>query len=124
MASVTYGNAKQADVVAFYGGRAVTLEVKSTSEPKWVLGGEIPPATDIFWVLVFLPPAPALPPEYYVLSANELRSIVLPAHLEYAERYRLKHGKKFTGGGVVSVHRVQVLAALGAWDKVLEAIGI
>jgi len=122
MAAVTYGNAKQADVVAICGGRAVTLEVKSTSEPKWVLGGEVPPATDDFWVLVFLPPTPTLAPEYYVLSANELRSIVLPAHLEYAERYLLKHGKNFTRRGVVSVHRAQVLAALGAWNKVIDAI--
>ncbi len=123
MAAVTYGNAKKADVVAINGSKAVTLEVKSTAEPKWVLGGVVPAATEGFWILVFLPPDSTLPPEYYVLSAKELRGIVLPEHVEYTERYRVKHGKEFTGKGVVSVRREQVLAALGAWSKVLAAVG-
>jgi Holliday junction resolvase len=41
MAAVTYGNAKQADVVAIHESRATSLEVKSTSESKWVLGGSL-----------------------------------------------------------------------------------
>ena len=37
-AAITYGNAKKADVVAFSEERLLRIEVKTTSQIKWVLG--------------------------------------------------------------------------------------
>lgn len=125
MAAVTYGNAKKADVVAFHEGRAIALEVKSTSESKWVLGGTLPGDSSSLWVLVHLPSEETLSPEYYVLTSAELRNLVLPEHESYIERYRRKHGKEYSGKGVVSIQRKLLEDKhLGAWHKVGRAVGI
>ena len=123
MAAVTYGNAKKADVVAVCGSVAVTIEVKSTSEPKWVLGGSVPEEVGNYWALVHLPADVSLSPEYYILSSAELRSLVLPAHREYLAAYRERHGKEFSGKGVVSVRRAQVLPFRNSWQKIITAVG-
>jgi len=76
-ASVTYGNAKKADVVAFSedGAKAVTIEVKSTSQPKWIIGSYIPTQGNNPWVLVYIPPDAASSPAYYIMTQNEIREI-------------------------------------------------
>lgn len=97
MAAVTYGHAKKADVLVVHEGLAVTLEVKTTSELKWVLGGSVPDNTGHLWVLVYLPPDTSLAPEYFVLTAAELHAILWPQHLAYLDRFLAKHGKAFEG---------------------------
>ena len=125
MAAVTYGNAKKADVVAFRAGRAVTLEVKSTSEAKWILGDSLPDDAASLWVLVFLPADTALPPEYFVLTSGELRDTLLPHWEAYMSRYVSKHGREFAGKGVVSVQREWLGAShRGAWHKAINALGL
>ena len=124
MAAVTYGNAKKADVVAFANGRSVVIEVKSTSEKKWVTGGGLPPESDDLWVLVFLPPDLKQPPEYFVLTSRELRAAMMPRHSGYMGRYQKKTGKEFDGKGVASVWRSELRdEQTGAWSKVHEALG-
>ena len=125
MAAVTYGNAKKADVVAFHAGQSTLLEVKSTSDVKWVLGGVLPQAEANLWVLVYLPPTLAQSPEYFIVSSTELRELVLPKHGLYMARYLAKHGKEYSGKGVVSIER-RLLGSqhLGAWHKVTQALGI
>lgn len=123
MAAVTYGNAKKADVIAVNGPRALAVEVKSTSEAKWVLGNSLPELDQRIWVLVHLPHEDAEPPQYYVLAAEELRALVQPRHDQYRRDYRAKHGKDFTSTGVVSIRRETIPAEyLGAWSKVHERI--
>jgi hypothetical protein len=125
MSAVSYGNAKKADVVAFHEGRSALLEVKSTSEARWVLGGILPQETISLWVLVFLPPELKLAPQYFILTSAELRSAVLPRHEAYMGRYREKHGKEYSAKGVVSVRREELGEEhLGAWQKVVRALGI
>jgi len=125
MAAVTYGNAKKADVIAFREGRSVSLEVKSTSERKWVLGGTVPPDSDVLWVLVYLPPDSREAPSYFVLTSAELRKALLPRHDSYLKRYAEKHGKAYAAAGVVSVLRHEVDDShLGAWQKVSRALGV
>jgi len=51
-AAVTYGNAKKADVVAVEGGSACAIEVKTTQEARWVIGGTAPEPGNSIWVLV------------------------------------------------------------------------
>ena len=86
MAAVTYGNAKKADVVAIHDGRLAAIEVKTTSESKWVLGNALPPAGEGVWVLVYLSSDRTESPEYFVLTSTELRSAVLPRHDAYNAR--------------------------------------
>jgi hypothetical protein len=125
MAAVTYGNAKKADVVAFHEGRSALLEVKSTSEAKWVLGGTLPQESASLWVLVFLPPDVGQAPQYFVLTSAELRNAVAPRHESYRARYLAKHGRDYAAAGVVSVLRKEVDDRhLAAWDKVGRALGM
>ena len=125
MAAVTYGNAKKADFVAVNKSRATSLEVKTTSEAKWVLGGILPDDTESIWVLVHLPSNDAAAPEYYVLTSSELRKVVLPQHELYNARYREKHGKEYSGKGIVSVQRTLIEDKhRGAWHKIARAVGI
>lgn len=124
-AAVTYGNAKRADVVAIHEHRATAIEVKTTSQSKWVLGGTVPVQSGKLWVLVYLPSDESMSPEYFVLSGSELRSQLLPEHEAYMASYHAKHGKVFTGSGVVSIQRKAIAAEhKGAWHKVKRAVGI
>lgn len=125
MAAVTYGNAKQADVVAVNGNKAAFLEVKSTPRTKWVLGNKLPEATKAIWVLVYLPSDSTQPPEYFVLTGAELRAIVQPEEDAFKARFRSKHGRDWDGKGVVSVQRKLIDDThLGAWNKVARAVGL
>ena len=124
MAAVTYGNAKKADVIAVNGAKAASLEVKSTSEAKWVVGGSLPEDTSSIWVLVYLPSDAAKSPKYFVLTSAELRGLLLPEHEAYNARYLKKHGKVYSGKGVVSIQRKLIDDKhLGAWDKVARTLG-
>jgi hypothetical protein len=125
MAAVTYGNAKKADVVAFGAGRSVLLEVKSTSEPKWVLGSGLPSPDVGLWALVLLPRDTKVAPSYFIISGTELRALVMPKHERFMQQYRAKHGSDFSGSGVCSVERALIGSQYqGAWQKVTEALGI
>lgn len=119
MAAVTYGNAKKADVIAINEAKAASLEVKSTSKDKWVLGGQLPADNSSIWVLVHLPLDESASPEYFVLTSAELRSLLLPQHEEYNRKYREKHGKEYSSNGVVSIQRKLLNDShQGAWEKV------
>ena len=123
MAAVTYGNAKKADVIAVNEATAIALEVKTTSQPKWVLGGQLPPDNSNIWVLVHLPEKETESPEYFVMTSAELRKLILPGHEAYNIKYREKHGKAYSGKGVVSIQRKLIDGChLGAWQKVRKAL--
>jgi hypothetical protein len=124
-AAVTYGNAKKADVIAVYGEVAASLEVKTTSQQKWVLGGQLPENSEDIWVLVFLPEDEEQSPLYHVLTSAELRALVLPDHEAYNQRYRQKHGKDYDKPGVVSIKKTSIPPShVGAWSKVKTKLGI
>jgi hypothetical protein len=122
-AAVTYGNAKRADVVAMDGLFTATLEVKTTSEPKWVLGAFLPPPSPDLWVLVYLPVPDIAAPEFFILSGEELHTLLLPEHELYVARYTERHGTKPTAKGVVSIHR-KLIPDLhrSAWHKAAESL--
>jgi len=125
MAGVTYGNAKKADVIAVNDTKAVSLEVKSTSQTKWVIGSELPPDNPNIWVLVHLPESETASPEYFILTNAELRELLMPQHEKYHKKYFAKYGKQCTSKGVVSIKRELLNENhLGAWGKVSVALGI
>jgi hypothetical protein len=124
-ASVTYGNAKKADVVAFSedGAKAVTIEVKSTSQPKWIIGSYIPTQGNNPWVLVYIPPDAASSPAYYIMTQNEIREIVLPVSQAYNAKYKEKHGVEYGNKpGVVSLAQKDAEAHKDAWHKIIEQL--
>lgn len=125
-AAVTYGNAKAADVVAFApdGERAVVIEVKSTAQGRWVVGGALPEPSKHPWVFVKIPAEPSLAPTYFVLLQSELRDALLPGDDAYRARYQAKHGQAFTGKAVVSLSESLALPHKDAWGKILSAIGV
>lgn len=121
-ASVTYGNAKKADVVVLSKSRrnAMVIEVKTTSETTWVVGGTLPNQDDELWVFVYLPTLENEPPRYFVLTSTELHSIVVAEHDAYRERYRKRNGIEFSGKSVHKLSLVQAHPFEGMWQKVME----
>lgn len=122
-AAVTYGNAKKADVIAVQGDRAVALEVKTTSQAKWVIGSKLPDIDNRIWIFVYLPLDETLSPEFFVSSSADLHALLLPGDQLYLEKYRKKHDTEFSGVGVVSLQRKLLdKSYLGAWRKVSSAL--
>jgi hypothetical protein len=120
-AAVTYGNAKQADVVAYStsGERAVVIEVKSTSQPEWVVGNIVPPASSKPWVFVHLPTEQTEAPCYYVLTQAQLNSILAPIDAEYSRKFKEKHGVEYGDRpGVVNLTRKQAEPYLSKWESI------
>jgi len=124
-AAVTYGNAKEADVVLLSktGDKAVVVEVKCTSQPQWVVGGTVPIPSSKPWVFVYLPSEQIEAPHYYVMSQAELHSIVSPADTEYRRRFREKRGIEYGDRrGVVNLKRSQAEPYLNAWKTITSQI--
>ncbi len=122
-AAVTYGNAKRADVVAFSmsGEHSVVIEVKTTSEPKWIIGRCLPNESSKPWVLVYLPIEPTQAPIYYVLLQSQLRDALLPADVAYRQKFREVHGEEYGDRpGVVSFTRLQAeeCGCRGKWETI------
>lgn len=124
-AAVTYGNAKKADVIAVEGTRAVTIEVKSTQKARWVVGPRAPdPQQAAIWTFVFLPEEDVRPPEFYVISGEDLHSLLKPKDDKYCAAYVAKHGVEFSGNGVCSVARAELQPFKSNWSEVSKALGL
>lgn len=97
LASVTYGNAKRADVIALteFSDRAVVVEVKTTRKPQWTFSGRISTKSERPWVFVHLPEKSEEPPRFFVLTQSELHSILAPLDDEYCRKYKKKNGKEY-----------------------------
>jgi hypothetical protein len=94
-AAVTMGNAKRADVIAIdhTTTRAVVIEVKSSPNKEWIVGSEPPVTSEQPWVFVHVP-SDFSPPRYFILTASEIRDILLPGHEAYCKRYECKYGSR------------------------------
>ncbi|MSQ06666.1 MAG: hypothetical protein EXR54_00745 [Dehalococcoidia bacterium] len=123
-AAVTYGNAKQADVVVLSASRvsAVVLEVNSTTAKKWVVGNRIPEPSDQLWVFVKIPEDKKESPRYFILTSRELHGILMPYHLKYQCKYRQKYGHESTATAVVSLPLKDASSHEARWDKVLARV--
>ncbi len=103
-ASITYGNAKRADVIAFTGSsdRVVVVEVKTTGQPEWTFSGRISTKSEKPWVFVYLPensnelPENSNePPQFFVLTQSQLHAILAPLDDEFLRKFKEKHGVEF-----------------------------
>jgi hypothetical protein len=125
-ASITYGNAKQTDVVAFCpsSSRAVVIEVKSTTKDSWVVGGQVPPNDDKPkpWVFVHVSVEPSHAPRFYVLMQSELHDILTPIDAAYRDRFQTKHGREFDGAGVVTLRLKDAEPYANKWEKIIALV--
>lgn len=121
-ASVTYGNAKSADVIAFTDSsdRVVVVEVKTTSQPQWVVGGRVPSKSEKPWVFVHLPEDTSEPPRFFVLTQSQLHAILAPLEAEYFTRYKQKHGVEYgEKPGVVNISRKLLAGYEKRWETII-----
>lgn len=124
-ASVTYGNAKRADVVAIgkVSGKAVTIEVKSSSAGRWPVGSRVPQPSQQPWVFVHLPKAPTEGPEYFVITQAQLHSVLAPLEQAYMAKYKQKHGADYGDKpGVAAATRAVLAPYKDAWDTILRRL--
>lgn len=124
-ASLTYGNAKSADVVAFAEGsdRSVVIEVKTTKKQRWVVGGRVPAPSMKPWVFVHLPAKANDAPTFYALTQEKLHEILAPIEAEYERKYKEKHGVEYGDkAGVVNVTRAQLEPFENNWEAILNQV--
>ncbi len=124
-ASVTYGNAKSADVIAFTGSsdRVVVVEVKTTRQLEWVVGGRVPAKSEKPWVFVHLPENSENPPIFFVLTQSELHAILAPSEAEYFRKYKEKHGVEYGEKPVVVTISRKLLADYeNKWGAIIDQL--
>ncbi len=134
-ASVTYGAAKNADVLAFdpQSRQTAVIEVKTTASPnkKWVTGqhsidkNSINP--QIFWVLVLVPDKQDTysAPRFFVFTSQELVEKVSANHAVYSAKYLEKHRVPFqdnTGVYSLSLQEAEAMQAEGRWGKIANGL--
>ncbi|MCV2355408.1 hypothetical protein LNV09_14735 [Paucibacter sp. B2R-40] len=121
-ASVTYGNAKRADVVAIgkTSSMAVVIEVKTSSSGSWPMGNRVPMPSQQLWVFVHLPTNTLEAPEYYVVEQTNLHKIFSPGEQAYLARYKAKHGAEYGDKpGVAKATRTGLVAYKDNWHEIL-----
>lgn len=125
-ATVTYGNAKRADVVAVNRetGRAVTIEVKSTNKSRWPVGNRVPLPSQQPWVFVHVPDDTAQAPQFFILLQNELHEILAPVEAEYWARYQAKHGRAYGDKtpGVAAAELNHLIPFRDNWAAILKLL--
>ena len=132
-ASVTYGAAKNADVLAFdqHSRQTAGIEVKTTARPnkKWITGQHSIDKNSIhaqlFWVLVLVPSWEELDnaPRFFVFTSKELVEKVSENHDAYRARYREKHDTPFQDSAGVysfSLGEAEAMQAEGQWAKIAD----
>jgi len=125
-ASITYGNAKKADVVALSeGGDAATvIEVKTTNQSKWVVGNYVPQPSKKIWVFVYVPSDNAQRPTFYILTQTEITDILAPLDSAFRQRYKEKHGVEYGDKpGVCSLKRSDIEGYEDKWKKIERLLG-
>jgi len=122
--SITYGNAKKTDVIAFSesGEKAVAIEVKSTNRASWVIGNSIPSNSNKPWVLVNIPTEYFKSPAYYILTQSQINQSLTDKHKKYNLKYKNKHGHNFESKGVYSIMLSEVEKHINNWEVILKFI--
>lgn len=105
--AMTLGNAKAIDLFAEHENRTVNVQVKAIRDKKsigWpIMQDRI--ADAIVYVFVCLN-SPGTPPEYYVCTGSEARSLT----------------KQYKTRGIVDLSRIRKIDALDRWDKIESAL--
>ena len=124
-ASVTYGNAKRADVVVVgqTSGKSVTIEVKSSGTGRWPIGNRVPAPSNQLWVFVHVPKTHVQPPQYYVVTQQQLNRLLAPIERAYLARFKAKHGVAYGNRpGVATANRTVLAPFQDAWSTILRRL--
>jgi hypothetical protein len=124
-ASVTYGNAKRADVVVINkaSGKAVLIEVKCSSSGRWPVGSRVPQPSPQPWVFVHLPKDTTEAPEYFIVTQTQLHSALLPVEQAYMAKFKAKHGVEYGDKpGVAAASRTDLASYKDAWPTILDSL--
>lgn len=124
-ASVTYGNAKSADVVAFSkrSGKALVIEVKTSSKGRWPVGARVPAPSPQPWVFVHLPLNTDEVPEFFVMTQENMHNLLMPIENDYLERYLRKHGKEYGDKpGVAAMKKALAVRFKDNWNAILSLL--
>jgi post-segregation antitoxin (ccd killing protein) len=127
-ASVTYGTAKQADVVAVsrVAGKAVTIEVKSSRKSRWPIGNRVPSPSSQPWVFVHFPIEASEPPEFFVMLQSDLHAIFAPHEAEYMAKFKAKHNREYGDKtpGVAAATKKELSKFKDNWGSILGLLEI
>ncbi|MEK8046438.1 hypothetical protein [Ideonella margarita] len=124
-ASVMYGNAKSADVVAFIESstRAVVIEVKTSRSGRWPVGRSTPTKSRKPLVFVDLPNDIVAAPSFFVVTQEELHNLLIPLEQEYRVKYRAKHNEEYgEKPGVVAATRTVLAGYADEWATILKQV--
>ncbi|WP_221177982.1 hypothetical protein [Salinisphaera orenii] len=124
--SVTYGNAKSADIIALdpESEKALVIEVKTSSKGRWPIGSRVPAPSKKIWVFVSLGEDIDTHAEFFVLTQSQLHKTLAAEETAYRERYRIKHGYEY--GDRPSVARLlykQAQPFRSCWQTIVDAFG-
>jgi len=120
-ASVTYGNAKAADIVCFSeaDSTCVVVEVKSTDRASWrAATGKVPEASDKPWVFVHLNENH---PAYYIVKQRVVSEIIEKDREAYFERYPTKD-RAVKKGDVFNISPEQLKDHKDSWKVITDQL--
>lgn len=124
-ASVTYGNAKSADVIVFDSDseKAMVIEVKTSSKGRWPIGSRVPNPSKKIWVFVNMPMDEKLNPDFYIMTQAQIHDELKPGEDAYFVRYKEKHGKEYGDKpGVASMSEKVAMKYINQWSTIRESL--
>ena len=125
MSSVTYGNAKSADVIAFNStsDKATVIEVKTSSKGKWPIGSRVPDPSNKLWVFVHLPESVIETPEFFILTQEDIHNELKPEQDLYFKNYKEKHGVEYGDKpGVAALKIKHAEKYKDKWSTIVDSI--
>lgn len=123
--SLTYGNAKRADILAFsqQTGRGEFIEVKTSNIGRWPIGNRVPEPSNQIWVFVNMPYKITEHPEFYILTQSQLHTVLKPEEDAYMEKYFRKHGVPYGDkAGVTSAKKDLIEQYKDNWEALTSKI--
>lgn len=124
-ASITYGNAKSIDIIAFTttSDYVIAIEVKTTQKKQWVVGNRVPEKSSKPWVFVYTPENPNEAPRFFIITQNQLNEILRPIELKYEENFKNKHGVDYGNRrGIVNIDRNLLASFENKWETITHQI--
>lgn len=107
--------------VGMAGEHFVVAEIKSSPQKEWIVGNVVPQATAQPWVFVHVP-ANGAPLRYFVLTAGELNDILSTGDAKYRAGFLERHGKPFTGKGVVKLKLTEAEKYENKWSSIIDQV--
>lgn len=124
-ASVTYGNAKKVDIVAFneLANKFTLIEVKSSDKGAWRVGSRVPEPSGQIWVFVDIDTNPIEPLKFYILTQKNIHDELIDEEIAYMKRYFEKHGKEYGDKpGFCSIKRKHTEKYQNNWNVVFDRV--